>query len=419
MSTGIREHVLDEHNRAHNDRKGPLYSHQVDALVAIDEYLSDPSKNIGVCIMPTGSGKSGVAVLTPYMMNKARVLVLTPSEDLSKQIEVDFIGKHPTERCFLEKRGLVEIKDDDDLNLIVPTATVLKKSTDITDVKTRQSNVLITNVHKFGTNSNVTVADLPTNYDLVIVDEAHHYPADTWKRIVTKYNTSRHAVLFLTATAPINVESPWNDVENHTAYKIERRVLEERNVIRQVEFVETDGSEEDSEETAAASIATKVKEMLDIHDNLNPRVKHQAMVLCQSVNASYNTEKFLQTFNAGEESEDRMAKQYVGGTDPSIQDDFKKGKFRVLAVVRRSLEGFDNKNISVAGIFRNVSKTSRVLFQQFVGRSVRTSEMPDGAQDPVKAVVVSHPKFDQKTNYRKLDSLAQDLEDFDEIDADD
>jgi len=66
---------------------------------------------------------------------------------------------------------------------------------------------MVVNAHKVGSKSRVAIEgtlllitnkDLPRNYDLVIVDEAHHYPAKTWKLLVDYFsNTNR---LFLTAT---------------------------------------------------------------------------------------------------------------------------------------------------------------------------------------------------------------------------
>jgi superfamily II DNA or RNA helicase len=58
-------------------------------------------------------------------------------------------------------------------------------------------NIVIANAHKFGSNTDVDLAEIPRTFDLVIVDEAHHYPAPSWKSIVDHFPGSKK--LFLTA----------------------------------------------------------------------------------------------------------------------------------------------------------------------------------------------------------------------------
>jgi superfamily II DNA or RNA helicase len=59
-------------------------------------------------------------------------------------------------------------------------------------------NLVIANAHKFGTNSNVDIDNIRADlFDLVIVDEAHHYPARTWRSIIDYFQLSKK--LFLTA----------------------------------------------------------------------------------------------------------------------------------------------------------------------------------------------------------------------------
>ena len=65
------------------------------------------------------------------------------------------------------------------------------------------------------------------------------------------------------------------------------------------------------------------------------------------------------------------------------------------------LEGYDNKCISVVGIVRNVARQSKVLFSQFVGRAVRKAHL----QDPVTAVIVSHPQYNQRVNFDQFDKV--------------
>ena len=62
-----------------------LYQHQIDAVLSAKQQLQNPSQpNIALVVLPTGCGKTGVAVLAPYALNATRVLVVTPSVKISK-----------------------------------------------------------------------------------------------------------------------------------------------------------------------------------------------------------------------------------------------------------------------------------------------------------------------------------------------
>jgi superfamily II DNA or RNA helicase len=55
------------------------------------EFFKDPNNpNITLVVLPTGSGKSGIAALAPYVLNSSRVLVITPSVIITKQLAIDF-----------------------------------------------------------------------------------------------------------------------------------------------------------------------------------------------------------------------------------------------------------------------------------------------------------------------------------------
>ena len=57
----------------------------------------------------------------------------------------------------------------------------------------------------------------------------------------------------------------------------------------------------------------------------------------------------------------------------------------------------------MVAIVRNVAPTSRVLFAQFIGRAVRKID----CNDPITAMVISHPVFDQRRNFEQFDCIAE------------
>jgi superfamily II DNA or RNA helicase len=68
-----------------------IHQHQKDVLVAIKDYFQvDHQPNIAIVVLPTGSGKSGIASLAPYVLNSRRVLIITPSIVISKKLFNEF-----------------------------------------------------------------------------------------------------------------------------------------------------------------------------------------------------------------------------------------------------------------------------------------------------------------------------------------
>ena len=216
-----------------------IYRHQVEALCKVEKHFKDQEKKnlrdptkpyIALVVLPTGCGKTGVAVLAPYLLNPNRVLVITPSSKISQQIYEEFCGKD----MFLLKRGVIKPKDIIKFRPLSPD-NYIKNSRDIERNLTYYS-LMVVNAHKIGGKSRVKIADIPNDcFDLVIVDEAHHYPAPTWKYLVDHFPDSN--CLFLTAT-PYYYKEEYILPGNPPCFSLSRQDAEARGIIRPVEFFE-------------------------------------------------------------------------------------------------------------------------------------------------------------------------------------
>ena len=223
--------------KTQQDKAISLYPHQVEAVLALCDYF-DPqtqsapnSSNIALVVLPTGCGKTGVAVLASYALNASRVLVITPSIIISRQI-------HEAYGNFLIQHGVVP-DTPEVVQAVLPTRSLIKKSSEIKEGWSLM--VMVVNAHKIGGQSSVGIDEIsPEGYDLVIVDEAHHYPAPTWKKLVDHFSNSRR--LFLTAT-PEHKGIPILSIP--PCYELKRSVAIHRGIIRDVMFDETTGGDEE------------------------------------------------------------------------------------------------------------------------------------------------------------------------------
>ena len=199
-----------------------LYSHQIDAVFAVRDQLENPQNpNIALVVLPTGCGKTGVAVLAAYVLNASRVLVITPSKTISQQIYEAFCS-------FLLERKIIQPQE----KYICPPGICITNTRDI--IPNRHFPLMIVNAHKIGGRSSVSIDDIPDDdYDLVIVDEAHHYPAPTWKNLVDHFSKSRR--LFLTATN-LYKEKPILPDHPGPCFSLNRQDAITRGIIRPVEF---------------------------------------------------------------------------------------------------------------------------------------------------------------------------------------
>ena len=238
-SADMVDFLEDEYRRCEKGRTqvSSLYPHQVEAVLKLRDYF-DPQKNpngnnIALVVLPTGCGKTGVAVLASYALNASRVLVITPSIIISRQIDKAYGD-------FLIDHGVISDTPEDAQDSI-PTKSLIKKSTEIQEGT--RSMVMVVNAHKIGGQSSVRIEDIPREgYDLVIVDEAHHYPAPTWYLLVDHFHNSRR--LFLTAT-PEHKGKPILAIP--PCYELKRSVAVARGIIRDVMFDETTGGASDEE----------------------------------------------------------------------------------------------------------------------------------------------------------------------------
>ena len=207
-----------------------VYTHQIEALQALYKHFNDiASSDIALIVLPTGCGKTGVAVLAPYVLNTTRVLVITPSLIISQQIYEAFCG----ENMFFVQRKIIQ---PDENYLYCPSGKCITDSQDIP--LNLHQHLMVVNAHKIGGQSRVKIEDIPDHrYDLVIVDEAHHYPAKTWKELVDHFPNSKK--LFLTATPYYNNEYIFLDYDpDPLCYSLQPAEAVERGVIRRIKFVE-------------------------------------------------------------------------------------------------------------------------------------------------------------------------------------
>lgn len=158
---------------------------QLGALGALTAHWSLPMAEPALVALPTGVGKTAVALAAPYLVTAKRVLVVVPSRELRRQIAQQFRSEADLSRIGALKRARTPVVLEAE-GLVDDWASL-----DTADVVVALPNS-ISPAHYVG---RLPPIDL---FDLVVIDEAHHAPALTWRAILEHFTNAK--VVLLTAT---------------------------------------------------------------------------------------------------------------------------------------------------------------------------------------------------------------------------
>jgi len=75
--------------KADEEREG-LRNAQLGAIHSISSFFTLRKTKAAVVVMPTGSGKTAVLMMTPYVLEANKVLVVTPSKLVRNQISGEY-----------------------------------------------------------------------------------------------------------------------------------------------------------------------------------------------------------------------------------------------------------------------------------------------------------------------------------------
>lgn len=161
---------------------------QLGALHAIGAHFAQHDEP-GIVTMPTGSGKTAVLSAAPYVLRAARALVVTPSRLVREQIVEDLAGLRVLRR-------LGALPEDG------PTPHVLSVRGRLADdaawAALAEADVVV-GIPTSLDPAHPGVAPPPSGlFDVVLVDEAHHSAAASWRALLGHFREARQ-VLF-TAT---------------------------------------------------------------------------------------------------------------------------------------------------------------------------------------------------------------------------
>lgn len=395
--------------------EGKLLDHQKKALLALQEWFKTKPKEIALAAMPTGSGKTGVICCLPYFLGALKndglcrftfdkpILVIAPNLEIASQLEGQILisSDDPDANFICSRRGIISKERVDAL----PEGVKIEETKELRNPLYLQTKeIIIANAQKFL--SDKWESALPDNlFRMVIVDEAHHFPAKTWHRIITKFRS--HALIaFFTATPFRTDRQPV--VPGPFAYHLPLQKARKLGIIRRTDWFESKGGASVSSRRDLSeiySIVLKVVRRTQKEKNrvlpLPNNIPHMAIAITKDTRQANQVQQLWNT-QCKDDSAVVYHSQLTVGELGRIMTRIKNNDVKLVVVVEMLKEGFDHPPISLAVILTKI--VSPVKFTQFVGRAQRIVRTPDGKSESkfIHAHVVTHCYFKQEKNYEKF-----------------
>ncbi|MDI4636913.1 MULTISPECIES: DEAD/DEAH box helicase [Halomonadaceae] len=348
---------------------------QLGALHAIGAHFTnrlDP----GIVTMPTGSGKTAVLMAAAYLLRAKRILIITPSRLVREQIAEQF------ETLTVLKK--IEALQDD-----VPSPKVFstreRLGADEEWELMRDFDVVVGTLPSISPSFDNIPKPPEDLFDLVLVDEAHHSPAKTWKSIIDAFPDAKK-VLF-TAT-PFRRDN--KEIKGRLIYSYSLSKAYHDGIFGEISYIPVELSEENQIADVAIAKQAESQYKKDKIDGFN----HRIMVRTDSKKRASELSKI---YKETTELNLKLVKgdhslRYV----KSVIEKLKHGDVDGIICVDMLGEGFDLPNLKIAAV--HSPHKSLAVTLQFVGRFARTSGQHLG---PAKFIAVpSEIKIESERLYR-------------------
>ena len=322
----------------------PLIPHQELAVDAIQKGLKDYRSFLDV--MPTGTGKTRVATEIARLRKRDQILFLAHRDEILQQ-SVNRLSGDTGEVVGLDQAQFF----GGDERIIVASVQTISKPT---------------RLERFQ----------PTRFNLVIVDEAHHSLAKTYRRIIDYFATAK--LLGLTATPDRRDEKAMAEVfDDFFVYDIEDAVSDGvlcEMVISPFRIHGLDlsavktNSNGDLNEDQLSAVVESEEVLLGYADVLLREAgQRKTVVFVPSVSSAQQLAKIMCRHRPG------CARSVDGKTKTELRratlSDHQAGRYQYLVNCGIVTEGYDDESIACIGQGRPTR--SRALSAQMIGRGLR------------------------------------------------
>lgn len=153
---------------------------QRDGWIAIRDHFAreNATREVGI-VLPVGCGKSGLICVAPFATQARRVLVVAPGTRIRGQLGDDLRANSAT-NFYARFNVLGE-------NATFPEVVMVESGrVNMDDI--RHAHVVVANIQQIAGGENRWLDGLERDFfDMVLVDEAHHNPAESWQQVKRRF----------------------------------------------------------------------------------------------------------------------------------------------------------------------------------------------------------------------------------------
>lgn len=395
---------------------------QREAYMRVAEFFQ-AGKNKAIVQLPVGCGKSGLASILPLGIADGRVLVIAPNLTIKAGLyeAMDITNRR---KCFWRKAAVLP-----DAQLVSGPLTVTLESGNITVAE--KAHIVITNIHQLSTSVEKWLMQFPDDFfDMIIIDEAHHSAADSWKTVLERFPKAK--IIHLTATP---FRSDRQEIDGELVYRYSFRSATLKGYIKRLKASYVAPSElqlgftDSQSKQYTLEDVVKLKEevwfsrgvalarpcnqhivdsSLDKLEELRQTgTKHQLIAVACSIN---HAKEIRSMYRERGYSAEVIHSQMRDDEKDAVISDLKSGVLDCIVQVQMLGEGFDHPKLSVAAIFRPFRSLSPYI--QFVGRIMRVVVQNDPGHPDNMGHIVTHLGLNLDTRLKEFKQFENDDEAF-------
>lgn len=373
---------------------------QEEAYFALRRYFSHAQKLPAMVEIPTGCGKTGIICIAPFRIARGRVLIVAPNITVRDTLVRSISWAENT--SFSERSNFYLKCKIFSSPAELPRVTVLERGrTSLEDCL--RADIVVANIQQLV--GWLEVFD-ERFFDFIIVDEAHHVPAESWQKVALSFPAAKN--VYLTAT-PFRSDSQPIRARSIYQYQLSRAIQNEyiKNIVRvdavasrltftlegltrEFSFDEIAKLREEFWFSKGVALSEVCNQTIVAHsiallnEKRQDQIFHQLIAAACSIRhaqqlvALYCTAGLRATYVAsqGMTREEREARLKA----------YESGEFDCIVQVGILGEGYDHPNVSVAAVFRPYRSLSP--YAQFVGRTLRRIDRGNGSDN--LAHIVGH-----------------------------
>lgn len=395
---------------------------QREAHRAVREHFAS-SNEPGILQIPVGCGKTGIMSTLPFSVAEGRVLVITPNLTIRKGVQeaLDVTSRE----CFWTKMRVLS-----DFTAGPWTAVLDGPAANVHDAI--ESDFVVTNVQQLASRADRWLPKFPPDFfDMILVDEGHHAPAESWQKVFRRFPDAK--VISLTAT-PFRADD--KQMHGQLLYKYSFTKAMVNGYIKQIHSRNVAPAELYFTYSDDTSVRHTLDEVLELREEawfrrgvaLSPEcnrhiveasiqqcnamraetgVKHQVIAAACSVDHARQVAALYEEcgYVAAEIHSDMDEDE-----QEAVLERLRTGALDCIVQVQMLGEGFDHPRLSVGAIFRPFRSLAPYI--QFVGRVMRVVQQNKPEHPDNQGHVVSHVGLNNDerwSEFRELDLEDQEL----------